>query len=326
MHEISSISGRDEVFVAGKPAWHGLGRRVNEAQTSESAIRLAGLNWKVHQRSIHLPCGQEIPDRIANVRLKPDGRDHFLGCVGRQYRLIQNDEAFGFVDDLIGQGDAVFETAGALKDGRRIWVLARLPENLRINSEDQIKRYLLLCNGHDGAMACRVFFTPTRVVCQNTLSVALRGRRAGDGITIRHSGKVKQKLEEARRVLGLAQDHFGELGSVFRRMKSTDFDVRQARDYFETLVPDVPADAGAKSKNRVRRVRSELLNCFRVEVDELAGRTVWAAFNAVSRWNDHVSFKRRPSASLETRFENILWGGGKQLRQQAFDLALAALN
>ena len=326
MHEISQISGRDEVFVAGKPAWHGLGVRVEEAQTAESAIRLAGLDWSVEQRSLHLPDGQLLPDKVANVRIMSDGSDCYLGTVGTQYQPIQNRECFSFVDQLIADGDALFETAGAIRSGRRVWMLARLPENMRVTSEDQVQQFLLLASGHDGTLACKVFWTPVRVVCNNTLTAALRGRRNGDGIAIRHSGNIRNKLDEARRVLGLAREHYDELGQVFRSMKATEFDLRAAQDFFETLVPDAPGGAGKKTLNRVTRVRSELLDAYRIEANELAGRSVWAAYNSVTRWSDHTSFLRRPSATSESRFQSAIWGGGKVFKQQAFDLAVSALN
>ncbi len=325
-HAISSVSGRSEVFVAGKPAWHGLGVRVDEAQTAEAAIGLAGLDWTVHQRPLHLPDGASVPDKVANVRSAPDGADVYLGTVGTQYRPIQNHEAFSFMDEVVGLGEAIFETAGAIKHGRRVWLLARLPENLRVDSEDEVKKYLLLANGHDGSMSCRVFWTPVRVVCNNTLTAALGRRSAGDGITIRHSGNVRGKLDEARRILGLARSHYDALGSVFRKMKKLDFDLRAARDFFEALVPEAKTSASTKSEARVHRVRSELLAAYRLEANELAGRSVWAAYNAATRWSDHIAFQRRPSATPETRFENVVWGGGKQFKQAAFDLALTAIG
>ncbi len=325
-HELSFVGGRAEIFVAGQPAWHGLGVRVDEAQTAEAAIGLAGLDWQIQRRPLQLPDGQQVTDKVANVRSALDGTDIYLGTVGVNYKAIQNVEAFGFMDELIGKGDAVFETAGAIKDGRRVWMLARLPENLHVTSEDQVRKYLLLANAHDGSMACRVFFTPVRVVCNNTLNAALNRARGADGITIRHSGNVKDKLEEARRILSLADAHFGALGETFRAMQQVDFDLRNARSYFETLVPDAPASAGKKTKNRVHRVRSELLAAYRMEADELAGRTVWAAYNAATRWSDHTSFQRRPSATPETRFESALWGGGRDFKQMAFELAVTALN
>lgn len=322
-HQSSTVSGRAEVFVAGKPAWHGLGVTVDAAQTAEAAIHLAGLDWRVYQRPLSLPDGTELPDKVANVRSALDGRDVYLGTVGVNYRPIQNREAFAFMDELVGRGEVLFETAGAIRDGRRVWMLARLPENLEVDSEDQINQFLLLANGHDGSLPLRIFFSPVRVVCANTLNAALR---AGDGISIRHRGDIRGKMEEARRVLGLARAHYGQLGQVFRQLKRVELNISGAHDYFKALVPDPSVNAGPKTLNRVNRVRSELLSAFNVEADQLAGRTLWAAYNAATRWSDHVAFQRRPSATQEARFENIIWGGGRLFKQAAFELAVSAMS
>lgn len=323
---ISNVSGRDECFVAGEPAWHGLGIRVDETQTAESAIKLAGLDWAVEQRPLALPCGTQIHDQVANVRQAADGSDFYLGTVGKKYRIIQNHHAFSFMDELVGAGEAVFETAGALFDGKRIWVLATIPGDIVVGEkDDRIKKHLLLCNGHDGSMTCRVFWTPVRVVCNNTLTMALRGRRAEDGIAIRHSGNIDAKLDEARMVLAKANEHYAALGMRFTAMRDYAMSRQDVISYHKGLVPDPPADASKRMRNTAERKQNELWDAFEAE-REVAGDTLWGAYNSATRWADHSQFEHRPSVTAEGRMATVLFGGAKQFKQKAADVAMSLLN
>lgn len=331
MHGISKISGRDECFVAGEPAWHGLGVRVDEMQTAESAIQLAGLDWKVEQRDLRLPDGQVVPDQVANVRVLPsldggDPSDHYLGTVGLKYRIIQNHHAFSFMDELVGSGEAVFETAGALFDGKRIWILATIPGDIIVGEkDDRVKKHLLLCNGHDGSLTCRVFWTPIRVVCNNTLTWALQGRKAQDGIAIRHSGNIDRKLDEARLVLAQANEHYAALGMRFSQMRDTELTKAEVVAYHKALVPDPPADSTERIKNTAQRKQDELYDCFEQEI-EVAGPTLWGAYNSATRWADHAQFERRPSVTAESRMQTCLFGGAKQFKQKAAEVAMSYLS
>ena len=325
-HELSIRSdGRAEFFAAGGPAWHGLGQVVEDAQTAESAIELAHLDWQVEQRPLHLPNGFTVPDRVANVRLDTET---YLGTVSDKYEVIQNLEAFRFMDVLVGRGEAVFETAGAIKRGRKIFMTARLPGEIVVGpSDDRTKKYLLLMNTHDGSGALRCLFTPVRVVCSNTLNAALSSASQEDGISIRHTGDIDHKLEQAERVLGSAIRHYDQLAELFSRWRAERLSIRQAKDFFDQLVPEAPDDAGIKTRNRAERTRSELVDSFRRGPGaDLAGRTLWGAVNAVVDWTDHRSFKRRPSATPESRLNHILYGSGRALKQKAFSLAASAVN
>ena len=158
----------ETMFYVRETPWHGLGTRVMEAPGSEDALELAGLNWKVRQEPIYTDNNLLIPGYKANVR---DLDDKVLGVVTDRYKVVQNDEAFAFTDGLLGEG-VRYETAGALLDGRKVWILARMPREFIINGE-QISPYLVFSNTHDGSGAIKVAVTPIRVVCNNTLNLAL---------------------------------------------------------------------------------------------------------------------------------------------------------
>src|SRR5690606_38959722 len=168
-------------YVKEKP-WHGLGTMVEEAPDSEQALVLAGLDWAVRQEPLYLENGTQVPGMVANVRAT-DGK--VLGVVSTRYKVVQNREAFMWTDALLGQG-AGYETAGSLNAGRKLWLLARLEPRHVLGEE--FAPYLVFVNTHDGCGSIRVALTPIRVVCQNTVNMALRGAKRQ--WSARHTGDM----------------------------------------------------------------------------------------------------------------------------------------
>lgn len=158
----------ETMFSVRETPWHGLGRIIMDAPASREALELAGLDWQVESRNIYSGTGALIPGYRANVRSTDDA---VLGVVSDRYRIVQNEEAFQFTDDLLGEG-VTYETAGSLQGGKKVWMLARLPRKYLI-AGDQVVPYLVIFNSHDGSSGVKVAMTPIRVVCQNTLNLAL---------------------------------------------------------------------------------------------------------------------------------------------------------
>ena len=197
-HEIDTTTGRAAVFTVGTPAWHRLGVTVTEAQTSAEAIKLAGLDWTVEQWPLFARQGdaeRAATDRVANVRTDTNA---VLGVVSPGYRPFQNREAFEFFDAVVQDKLAIFETAGSLRGGKHVWMLARLPQTLRAAPDDEVRPYVLLTNAHDGSRALRMIPTTVRVVCQNTLHLALSGAGVAEGLTVYHSESLPRRVAEAR--------------------------------------------------------------------------------------------------------------------------------
>ena len=170
-HEIDQSTGKAAVFVTGQPPWHGLGAVVKNAVTSREALQLAHLDWTVEQWPLQ---AVKDADRRAVQRHKANVRSDthaVLGVVSERYRIFQNQDAFDFMDSLVNEKLAMFETAGALQGGRRVWLLARIPGEFRAGADDVIDPYVLLVNTHDGTGALRLLPTTVRVVCQNTLNL-----------------------------------------------------------------------------------------------------------------------------------------------------------
>src|SRR2546422_133870 len=158
----------------GRP-WHEKGVPLNGLATAAKCIKAAGLDWGVAKIPIRTddPGALPIPDRMVIVRtdLALDDPRRILGVVGAEYEPLQNWEAFGFFDRIVDRNEAIYETAGAIDDGRRIWLLAKLPKLIQVVEGDNVQPYVLLANSHDGTLMVHIKFTPIRVVCQNTLAM-----------------------------------------------------------------------------------------------------------------------------------------------------------
>ena len=188
----------ETMFYVREAPWHGLGVRVESALNSEDALVMSGLNWNVIQKPIMTASGNLIPGYKANIR---DTDNRVLGVVTDRYRVVQNSEAFAFTDALLGEG-VRYETAGSLQDGKKIWILAKLPDKYIIEG-DQIDPYLVFSSSHDGSGSIKVAMTPIRVVCQNTLNLAMStAKRSWSTI---HIGDLAAKMDEAHNQIRYCQ-------------------------------------------------------------------------------------------------------------------------
>lgn len=325
-------NGRANVMVAGQAAWHKLGVNVSEAQLSAEAMTLAGMDWRVEQwpvRAFDAETDQTIhvPNRVAMVR---DDTKAVLGVHSESYSPLQNVDAFRFLDSLVEGEQLRYETAGSLKGGRVVWMLAKLPGSIEVaGGADVSHPYVLLSNSHDGTQAIRVMPTAVRVVCANTLRMA-HGARGGKGITIRHTGRIESKIEAARRALGIAVQQAEQYGQEARAMAGRSITTREAVDYFAELVP-VDKGASDRTKRNADKTRGRLLDLFANEpANTLPGieGTAWAALNAVTQYVDHEARAtgKGDRARDENRLKSAWFGQGDAMKAEAFGRALAMVN
>jgi phage/plasmid-like protein (TIGR03299 family) len=320
-HDLATTNGQIAMMYAGETPWHGLGTKLDEPASSREAIEAAGLNYRVDLKPIYTADGTLIPQRKAVIR---DDSREVLGVVGNSYQPVQNFQSFGFLDSIVADGQLRYHTAGALGKGEKIWMLAKLPGEIRIkNSEDVTEQFLLLSNSHDGSSALRVFFTPIRVVCANTMGLAER-RGRGQGVSVVHKGDLTAKVSEAQKILGLAARFYDNVEEKINQLAILYPTRAQLTTYFEHLYPDSPDSRNKRAEN----VRSELFRLF----EEGRGQnipetrmTMWAAFNAVTEFVDHHRTTRgktdRERAS--SRLESAWFGSGASLKARAWDEALA---
>ena len=305
----------ETMFYTREKPWHGLGVRVSEAPESAEALRLAGLDWEVDQEPIFTEENVLIPGYKANIR-NTDRR--VLGVVTDRYKVIQNTEAFSFTDALLGEG-VRYETAGSLQGGRKIWLLARLPKEYII-SGDRISPYLVFSNTHDGSGSVKVAITPIRVVCNNTLNLALS--TAKRSFSMIHTGDIKEKMNEAKNTLFMAEDYMEKLGKEvdsLRLKKLTDI---QVDSLIRKLLPSDENDSVQQFKN-IKRLREDMRSRY-FDAPDLkdVGKNAYRFINAVSDFATHAEPLRKTANYKENLFGRTI--EGNPMIDKAYQMVLAA--
>ena len=305
----------ETMFYVRETPWHGLGTRVMEAPSSKEALGLAGLDWKVVQEPVYTQAEELIEGYKANVR---DTDRKVLGVVTNRYRIIQNEEAFGFTDALLGEG-VRYETAGSLQGGRKVWLLARLPHEYIISGE-RISPYLVFSNAHDGSGAVRVALTPIRVVCNNTLNLALS--TAKRSWSMMHTGNVQEKLEEAKDTLFRAEAYMDSLGKEFDELRKKKLTDKQVMDYIEILLPMEDNTTPQQRKN-ISRLREDMGRRYFDAPDlKTVGKNAYRFINAVSDFATHAEPLRKTAYYKENVFARTM--EGNPLIDRAYQMVKAA--
>ncbi len=307
----------------GKEPWHGLGTPVPRDATAKQMILAAGLDWEVSLRPAR--GARKINKRgefsryevVRLPRERDEGTEVLLGVVSRRYKPLQNAEAFAFFDPIVTEQKAFFETAGALGEGERIWVMAKMPGAMTIVPGDDCMKYLLLGNSHSGDGSVTVKFTSVRVVCQNTLMMAMRdGQKA---YRVRHSGQMHLKLDELRDFLSIAQAVYLHAEKSFRRLARIQVTGNRLGEYLASVFPRT----GRQTKQAPEPPRWGLIReVFDSQPDlQLQGvkGTLWAAYNAVTRFEDYKQPKQEEQP--EQRLERTWFGSGADIKLKALEKA-----
>lgn len=304
----------ETMFYTRQKPWHGLGTMVQEAPTSNDALVLAGLDWQVIQKPIFTDDGIPIPGFRANLR---NTDNQVLGVVTDRYKVVQNINAFAFTDSLLGEG-VTYETAGSLQNGRRVWVLAKLPQRYII-SGDEITPYLVFMNSHDGTGAIKAAMTPIRVVCMNTLNLALS--TAKRSWSTNHVGDIQGKLEDARHTLLYADLYMQELGKTIDKLNRQKLSDRKVYEYINALFPLVD-NASEQQKKNLFRMKEEVKTRY-YDAPDLAhiGKNAYRFVNAVSDFATHAKPLRERANYRENLFARTV--DGNAMIDKAFDLVKA---
>ncbi len=305
----------ETMFYVRETPWHGLGVKVASAPKSQEALRLAGLDWKVIQEPIYTGNEEKIEGFKANVR---DLDRKVLGVVTDRYKIIQNEEAFAFTDELLGEG-VRYETAGSLMGGRKVWLLAHLPHEYIITG-DRISPYLVFSNTHDGSGAVKVALTPIRVVCSNTLNLALSTAKRSWSMV--HTGNVKDRLKEAGDTMFLAEKYMDRLGKEFENLRMKKLTDQQVLDYIEILLPCEDDSTPQQVKN-MERLREDLkMRYFEAPDLQDVGKNAYRFINAVSDFATHAKPLRKTASYKETLFSKTM--EGNPLIDKAYQMVSAA--
>ena len=356
---LDTSNGRVNVFVAGKSPWHKLGVNVAEAVNSADARRLAGIDWLVQKVPLNYrdAKGNERQQEEAYGIIRED-TGAFLGSVGSRYKPIQNSDGFDVLDSVLEKFGAKYESAGSLFGGKKVWMLAHLPQqSIKVGGKDQVECYALLANPHDGSGVGLLIPTSERVVCANTLRVAANGNEH-KGLRLRHTGNIKDRVAEAQVALGLAVKGFEKFGEQANALANTP--IPNAKNYFNDVldaaleITEAQRLLGAdvltaalkvteanrelvrksfeKKIERRGEILEEILNRHESErcgINGIRG-SAWGCLNAVTEYCDHGKLKQRQvgdeESRLSRRFESSLVGDADEIKQIAFSKALEYAN
>ena len=327
-HEITvRKDGTEEFFAAGStPVWHRLGQRVERALSSGAALRMAALDWKVDERPIYADIAGEMSEITTHKSIVRRDTQAVLGVVGRRYKPVQNEEAFEWLDGLVGSRLATAEAAGSIRNGAVVWALVRLPGELRIaNTDDVVKPFILVANSHDGSVAFRALNTSIRVVCSNTLTLALRSP-GPDAIAVRHTESIHDRLADAQEVLGLAVTQHRRFEAHMNILAERKFRKRDFENFLDRVLGPASRRKDGDDEPELTAARQQIVANFDHDLQSLKGieHSAWAAFNAVSQY---VDWERptRGAAGVERderRFASTMFGQGADLKRKAWAEAL----
>lgn len=305
----------ETMFYTREKPWHGLGTMVMEAPDSRSALALAGLDWSVFQKELTTSDGIPVPGYKANLR-STDNR--VLGVVTDRYKIVQNQEAFAFTDALLGEG-VQYETAGSLQGGRRTWILAKLPQRYII-SGDEITPYLVFMNSHDGSGSIKAAMTPVRVVCMNTLNLALS--TAKRSWSTNHVGDIKGKLEDAQYTLLYADQYMTELGKAIDGLNKIKLSDTKVYEYIDELFPLVENASPQQKKNLLRLKEDVKMRYFDAPDLKRVGKNGYRFVNAVSDFATHAKPLKERAGYRENLFARTI--DGNAMIDRAYELVKAS--
>ncbi len=317
--------GVETMFSANVPAWHQLGVVTKGALNSAEAIEKAGLDWTVSLRPLMTLETQDVPAKINNLIPVPNfystvrDSDHtVLGVVGNRYTPIQNLECFDFIDTVVDDSEAMFETAGSLHNGRIVWMLLNLNKSVQVD-EDITHNYLLLTNSHDGSSSLKGLTTPIRVVCANTLRMALGDMR--NSFSFRHTKNLTGKVAQARSILTQSYEYIDAFQLEMEKLLDTEITNDKFREIMDTVLPiPEPTPENVKAVTRITNQRGEISSLFNRPEFETQKNTAWALINATSNYEQWKSSIRGKTSRSEKLAQKTLLGNENPITNRIHQL------
>lgn len=291
----------EAMFSTRVKPWHGIGTIVADCPNSKEAIWLAGLDWLVDQQDVRTESGAIIPGYKANIR---DRDQSILGVVSDRYQVVQNEDAFAFTDELLGEG-VKYETAGALQGGKKTFILARLPQRYII-AGDEITPYFVIMNSHDGSCAIKAAMTPVRVVCQNTLNLAFR--TAKRTWTTKHTSNIMERIDDARTTLQFAERYMGEMGKGVDELVHKRLTDKKVMEYMAEFFPVTADMSPVQQKNNLTMLNDMKRRYFDAPDLQHVGKNAYRFINAVSDFATHAEPIRRTKNYGENLFIKTVEG------------------
>ena len=309
----------EQMMFVGATPWHGLGNKVDADIGVEDAIVAAGLDWEVGLKDLQTVDGVPVNHR-ATYR-KTDGS--ILGVVGPRYTPLQNKDSFDWFQPFIDAGECGIHTAGSLHSGQKVWVLAQLNrDSSEIVPGDDVSKFILLSNSHDGTTAIRVGYTPIRVVCVNTLAMAHSKGSGSQLIRIRHTRSSKNNLEQVRDIMDNINAQFEATAEQFRFLASKNFNQADIRRYVKTML-GIEGTVDGDIKTRTRNIMDEILAL--VEGPKQSATNVrgtwWAAYNG---YNEYLNYNK--GRTEDNRLDSLWFGANANDNIKALEKAMEFAN
>jgi phage/plasmid-like protein (TIGR03299 family) len=315
-HEVASMAYTKEV------PWHGLGNRLPQGRSIDQWKVAAGMDFEYLESPVMYPVGTAGG---VNFRSFPEHKVLFrsdsqlpLSVVSKRYQVVQPAEILEFYRDLVAAGGFELETAGVLKNGKKIWALAKTNQSTQLKGGDVVKAYLLLATSCDGTLATQAMFTSIRVVCNNTLQLAVNSDGSG-AVKVPHSRTFDPK--EVKEQLGLGLTAWETFTRSMRELAARHVSEVEARRYLATVLGDVEADAEAQPRT-VKAVYELYSGSGKGSLLPSSRATAWGLVNAMTEWLDH----KRQARTADHRLDSAWFGPGAQLKVKAFQEAMALVS
>ncbi len=305
----------ESMFSVRERPWHGLGTEVVEAPESKTALRLAGLDWKIIQQDVYTEDNFIIPGYKVNVR---DRDLATLGIVSDRYQVVQNEEAFAFTDELLSEG-VTYETAGSLQGGRKVWILAKMPEKYEILG-DSIEPYFLLMNSHDASSGLTAAMTPIRVVCSNTLNLALK--TAKRMWASKHTTNILSRMTEAQETIINVRSYMDALDAEVDKLASIRLSGQTVTRLLAEFFPVNNEMSDIQRKNNKRQLEDLKRRYFEAPDLKDMGNNAYRFINAVSDFATHSKPIRRTKNYQENLMLKTV--NGNALIDKAYRMVKAA--
>lgn len=313
------IEQKDNIIYVGQRPWHGLGTPFAEPPTLDDAIVAANLTWNVKTEPLFTGANEKV-DALVTRRSDDNA---ILGVVGPNYHPLQNKDAFQFFAPFIDSKEASIETAGSLSNGKRVWVLCKINRDpFVVKGDDAVEKFIMLSNSHDGTMAVRVGFTPVRIVCNNTLTMA-HNSNASALLRVKHTKSLNQNLDKVREIMNLADQQFQATAEQYKVLASKEVNSKDLEKYVKLVFNQKAVQEGT-IEDVNSRVLSKIVPLFEKgrgnDMASIKG-TYWAAYNAVT---EYLQYER--GSSNESRFDSVWFGSAAQINKRALDVGLTMIQ
>lgn len=285
--------------ITREATWNKVGTDIREANSVKEALQISGLDYEVVKAPIYLSNGHRIKDQFAT---KKKGTDEVFGIVGKDYTIVQNEEAFSFVDGIISEG-LTFVKAG--ETSYMNYIIASLPEQYIL--DDKFKPYIIFQNSHAGATTLKAAICPLRIICQNQFTMAFRNSE--NKISIRHSSSIHEKMDEAQHILQFNAEYMDSFNKMANKMAANKIGDEKALDIIDKyfLVDD---NASTRKVNSNEEKKTILLNAYNAEDNQNFRGTQWGLINAFSDYITHVDPARKTNKSNISKFVNVTFNNG----------------